>query len=151
MFVRTKKIATLKWRLVRLARLCFSQDFRTRDRYYRNKMRMGSDAFLRLAATGERNPAYDEPGADLETVHRYTPVTEATYALECALTDAGLTLDFLKYCVNHSYKEGHREAGILLEKEMETLAQCVTNAKALNIPLKPYAAKHPWAELNLAL
>jgi hypothetical protein len=135
----------------RLARLCFSKNFRARNRYFNNQIRVIDETYLRLYETGERNPAYDLPGADPGTVSRYTPAAEARHGLELALGHTGLTLEYLNFCIARGYTEGRREAGILLEKEMKTLSQRIAAAKALNIPLEPYAAQHPWAELNLAL
>ena len=135
----------------RLARLCFSKNFRARNRYFNNQIRMMDETYMRLYETGERNPAFDLPGADPETISRYTPAAHARHNLELALGNAGLTLEYLNFCISRGYTEGHREAGILLKKEMETLSRCIAEAKALNIPLKPYATQHPWAELNLAL
>lgn len=135
----------------RLARLCFSKNFRTRHRYFNNQIRVVDETYTRLYETGERNPAFDLPGADHETASRYTPAAHARHNLELALGNAGLTLEYLNFCIARGYTEGHREAAILLEKEMKTLSQRIAEAKALNIPLEPYAAQHPWAELNLAL
>lgn len=150
-YVRAVQYSSLYHLIIRLARLSTSRDFRTRHRYYNNKMRLGTDAWLRLATTGERNPDYDLPGADHQTVSRYTPEATARYHLELALGDAGLTLEFLDYCIANGYTQGRREAGALLEQEMKTLSQCIATAKALDIPLEPYAVEHPWAELNFVL